>query len=231
MYTKKMSFLAVVFLIVTIFTQPSCTSNEIAESKDVAQDKIYQSYSVTYDEGDANAIIFCQYRFGGKNGTTLVLNTPSQLSIDGEKLAVDSNSMSGAFYRTTKPIANFWGNHTIVFTNVDKKQYQNNFSFESFKVNFPTTASKNEPLNINFTTSLGADDYVEINSTNSDSSFSVTNSGTMVTIPMKELKRQPKKEVVLQANLYRNIPLKENTTEGGSIYIHYKLKPVKVNLQ
>jgi hypothetical protein len=216
----------------TILLFAACTSNEIGDSKDVAQDKIYQDYSITYTEGNANAEVFCQYRFGGKNGTTLVLNTPSSVSFDGEKLSVDSNNISGAYYKTSKAFANFWGSHKFVFTNVDKKQYENNFSFDSFKVNFPAGAVKNKPLEINFTTTtLGADDYVEINTVDSDSSFSITNKGNSVIIPVEELKRQKKNDVQLEAHLYRNIPLQQNTTEGGKMYVSYTLKAVKVSLQ
>ncbi len=222
-------------VILTLFTFlfiSACTSNEIGESKDVAQDKIYQDYSVTYTEGDANAAIFCQYRFGGKNGTTLVLNTPSQLSFDGENLLVDSNNISGAFYKTSKPFANFLGKHTFLFTNVDKKQYENSFTFDEFKVAFPAGASKNKALEISFVTpTLGPDDYVEINTVDSDSSFSITNTGNSVVIPLEELKRQKKNEVQLEAHLYRNIPLQQNTPEGGKLYLAYGLKAVKVKLQ
>jgi hypothetical protein len=215
----------------TIFVFAACTSNEIGESKDVSQEKIYQDYSVTYTEGNANAEVFCQYRFGGKNGTTLVLNTPSEVSFDGEKLNVDSNNISGAYYKSNKPIANFWGKHKILFTNVDKKQYENSFSFDNFKVNYPTTAAKNKPLQISFETpALGADDYVEINTVDSDSSFSITNKGNSIVIPINELKRQKKSDIKFEANLYRNIPLQQNTSEGGKMYMRYTLKPVKVSL-
>jgi hypothetical protein len=229
---KTFSTLITLSTLLTFLLLNACTSNEIGESKDVAQDKIYQDYSVTYTEGNTNAEIFCQYRFGGKNGTTLVLNTPSSVSFDGQNLVVDSNKVSGAYYSTNKPIANFWGNHKFVFTNVDKKQYENSFSFDSFKVNFPTSAAKNKPLEISFaTTTLGADDYVEINTVDSDSSFSITNKGNSVIIPIEELKRQKKNDVQLEAHLYRNIPLQQNTTEGGKMYLNYSLKPVKVSLQ
>ncbi len=224
--------LAALIMVLPIFLYTACNSNEIGESKDVAQEKIYQDYSVTYNEGNTTAEIFCQYRFGGKNGTTLVLNTPSMVSFDGEKLNVDSNKLSGAYYKTSKPIDNFWGSHKFLFTNVDKKQYENSFSFDSFKVNFPASAAKNKPFQISFETSaLGENDYVQINTVNSDSSFSITNKGNSVIIPIEELKRQNKSDVQLEAHLFRNIPLQQNTSEGGKMYLSYSLKPVKVSLQ
>jgi hypothetical protein len=229
---KTISTLFTLSTLLTFLLLTACTSNEIGESKDVVQEKIYQEYSITYNEGNPNIDVFCQYRFGGKNGTTLVLNMPSEVKFDGEKLNVDSNGVSGAYYKTNKPAANFMGKHSFVFTNIDKKQYENSFTFDEFKVAFPSVAQKNKPLEISFTTSpLGADDYVEINTVDSDSSFSITNSGTNVIIPIEELQRQKKNDVQLEAHLYRNIPLQQNTTEGGKLFMHYTLKPVRVKLQ
>lgn len=93
MFNTKRFFISIISA--CIFS--ACSSNEIGESKDVAQDKIYQSYSVSYSDGNTNAEIFCQFRFAGSNGTTLVLNSPSQLQFDGEKINVDSSAGSGAF--------------------------------------------------------------------------------------------------------------------------------------
>ncbi len=50
----------------------SCSSNEIGNSKDVAQDKIFQQYKVEYKEGDNQLSCRAQFRFAGRNGTTLV---------------------------------------------------------------------------------------------------------------------------------------------------------------
>jgi hypothetical protein len=233
MTTKTTSPLFILFTFFTIFTLlTACTSNEIGESKDVAQEKIYQDYSITYTEGNSNVDVFCQYRFGGKNGTTLVLNMPSEVKFDGQKLNVDSNGISGAYYKTAIPFSGFAGKHSFIFTNIDKKQYENGFSFDDFKVTFPATASKNKPLEILFsTTVLGADDYVQINTVNSDSSFSAIGKATTVIIPVEDLKRQTKKEIQLEAHLYRNLPLQQNTAEGGKMFLQYSLKPVVVKLQ
>jgi hypothetical protein len=223
-------------LLIAAFIFSACSSNEIGESKDVAQDKIYQSYSISYSEGNTNAEVFCQFRFAGSNGTTLVLNSPSQLQFDEEKLNVDSSAGSGAFYRTYKPVNNFFGKHSFVFTSTDGKKLENTFLFDNFKlVNTPGTISKKQAFNLNFeTTALQGDDYIEVGTSNTDSSFSVTHNatdaGNFITIPAKELQRQKVKELTLEATLYRRIPLQQNTAEGGSISIRYALKPVKIKL-
>lgn len=222
--------------IISVFILTACSSNEIGESKDVAQDKIYQSYSISYSEGNTNAEVFCQFRFAGSNGTTLVLNSPSQLQFDEEKLNVDSSAGSGAFYRTYKPADNFFGKHSFVFTSTDGKKLENTFSFDNFKlVNTPATISKKQAFNLNFeTTALQGDDYIEVGTSNTDSSFSVTHNttdeGNFITIPAKELQRQKVKELNFEVTLYRNIPLQQNTAEGGKISIRYALKPLKIKL-
>ena len=230
---KSKAFLV---LIVSVFILTACSSNEIGESKDVAQDKIYQSYSISYSEGNTNAEVFCQFRFAGSNGTTLVLNSPSQLQFDEEKLNVDSSAGSGAFYRIYKPANNFFGKHSFIFTSTDRKKLENTFSFDNFKlVNTPATISKKQAFNLNFeTTALQGDDYIEVGTSNTDSSFSVTHNatdgGNFITIPAKELQRQKVKELNFEVTLYRNIPLQQNTAEGGKISIRYALKPVKIKL-
>jgi hypothetical protein len=222
-------------LMVSILVLAACSSNEIGESKDVAQEKIYQQYSISYTEGNANAEVFCQFRFAGENGTTLVLNHPSQLQFDGEKLAVDSSTGSGAYYKATKPIANFYGNHLLIFSTTDEKKLENSFSFDRFKlVNLPATVSKQQPFNVHFeTAALQPGDHIELTTHDTDSSFSISHTGaagTAIVIPAAELKRQKEKDLTLEATLYRKLPLQKSTGEGGEIVIRYTLQPVKIKL-
>ena len=231
---KRSSFLFALSTILLLFA--ACSSNEIGDSKDVAQDKIYQSYSITYTEGNTNAAIYCQFRFAGKNGTTLVLNNPSRVQFDGEQLHVDSSAGAGAYYQTYKPLNDFLGKHTIVFTSTDNKKMENDFLFENFKlVNLPDAVSKKQSFNVYFeTAALQGDDYIEVVTSNTDSSFSITHNttdkGNFIIIPAKELQRQKGNELTLEATLYRNIPLQQNTAESGSMSMRYALKPVKIKL-
>ena len=229
---SKISFI----LVATFFAIAGCSSNEIGDSKDVSQDKIYQAYTISYAEGDSNAEVFCQFRFAGKNGTTLVLNEPSQVQFDGVKIKVDSSDGGGAYYRVYKPAAGFFGKHSFNFITTADKNLTNSFSFDPFKLaNVPAGISKKKDLNLNFeTTALQGDDYIEVNAIGTDSSFSVTHSasdkGNFISIPAKELKRQKVKEISLEATLHRSIPLQQTTAEGGRMRISYALKPVKIKL-
>jgi hypothetical protein len=226
----------VLVLAASIFAFAACTSNEIGESKDVAQDKIYQDYTISYAEGNTNAAVYCQFRFAGKNGTTLVLNSPSQVQFDGEKIAVDSSAGSGAYYQASKPATNFFGKHTLIYTTTDNKTLENSFSFDNFKlVNLPASISKKQDFKLSFeTTALQGDDYIELSASNTDSSFDVTHTaadkGNFITIPAKELQRQKVKTLTLEATLYRKVPLQQTTSEGGLLLTKFSLKPVTIKL-
>ena len=228
------SFLPLILFAMILFT--SCASNEIGDSKDVAQDKIYQSYFINYTEGNASAAVECQFRFAGRNGTTLVLNSPSQVTLDGEILKVDSSKGGGAMYPAQKGATGFFGKHNFAFTTTDNKTYTNSFSFSPFKlVNLPSSASKAQPLNINFETeALQSDDYIELETTNSDSSFTVrhtsADAGNAILIPAKLLKKQTGKQLSLQATIYRSPALQQTTNEGGRMEMKYELKPVTIVL-
>ena len=43
--------------------------------------------------------------------------------------------------------------------------------------------------------------------------------------------RSRDRAVAREAHLFRNIPLQQNTTEGGKLFMHYTLKPVRVKLK
>jgi hypothetical protein len=212
----------------------ACNEEEIGDSKDVAQERIYQHYQVTYQEGEPNATVTAQYRFAGKNGTTLVLNEPGKVEFDGEKLKVDSNGM-GAWYRVSRPVNAFYGNHRIVYTDIHNKKLENGFSFYPFKLE-PAVPRipKNKPYKISFiTTPLQENDYVEINSVDGDSSFSIlhtgTDSGNSILIPAAVLQKQKQKSITFEVRLHRELPLQQQAPEGGKIEVEYSLKPLKIN--
>ena len=235
MSIHKTTQLFSLILLTIVFS--NCSSNEIGESKDVAQDKIYQQYSVKYSEGNDKANVFAQFRFAGPNGTTLVLSKPSQLAFDDEVIKVDSSGGSGAFYVLERPIANFYGKHHFIFTDVNNKKFDNDFSFDTVRlVNVPASASKKQGLNLSFEAgALQPGDEISISSSNTDSSFSFTvrheaSDGNSIVIPAKELMRQKNSEVKLEATLSRKINLQQNTVEGGELMIRYILKPVTVKL-
>ncbi len=213
----------------------ACNSNEIGESRDVNQDKIYLDYDIAYVEGDENVTLTFQYRFAGSAGTTLVLNDPSQVTLDGEKLKADSSDGSGAFYEINKNFTRFSGKHNISFTDMNGKRFENNFEF--FPVSLaerPAAATLTKDLVIHFNAGAhGPNDHIAISSLATDSSFYYQQSGspTSITIPAAELMRQKGPEIQFETIIYREFPLTQTTSEGGLLKLTYRLKPVKIVLQ
>jgi hypothetical protein len=213
-----------------------CASNEIGESKDVAQETIYQQYNISYNEGEENATVIARFRFAGDEGTTLVLNQPSSVQFDGVALSVDSSDFEGAFYKKSLSAGSFFGNHQFSFTDINKRKYDNDFSFDLFSlVDIPESADKNQPLYIPFKPLLlGPGDYIELGTIDTDSSFSVTYSAKdtsgFITIPLEELQRQKGEQLIIAATLYRKYPLQQHTPEGGMLEMEYALKPVTIKL-
>src|SRR5215207_4234070 len=121
-------FISTVTLTSTFFLF-SCTSNEIGNSKDVNPDAVFFEYKIWADESREEVTVNLQYRMGGKNGTTLVLGEPSKVLFDGEQLKVDSAKVTGAYYEIQRPFSSFAGKHTILFIDVNKKEYKEEFEF------------------------------------------------------------------------------------------------------
>ncbi|RTL59550.1 MAG: hypothetical protein EKK37_07215 [Sphingobacteriales bacterium] len=225
-----------IFSGITLFLT-ACTSSEIGDSKDVAQDKIYQTYNISYNENDEKLSATAVFRFAGSNGTTLVLNDPSKAALDDEVIKVDSSKFRGAYYEVAKAAAQWYGKHQWRFTDMAKKTYTNEFSFDAFKWNNPpASASKSKPLQLNFITpSLDPNDYVEVSTINSDSAFSYTQGPLTVKpfsviIPAEYLQKQKQPILKLTATRVQYIRLNQNTAEGGEFIIRYSLKPIEVKL-
>jgi len=214
----------------------SCSSSEIGESKDVNQETIYQAYHVTHTEGNELVELTAQFRFAGDNGTTLVLSKPGSISFDDRIISVDSSEFEGAFYKTSYAVNKFYGKHHLIFKDINGKKFDNEFNFDPFKlVDVPATAYKNQPLQIRFeTTALGENDYIEVQSINTDSSFSAVhlagNTNHFISIPAKELQRQKSSSVSLVISLLKRVALKQPTKEGGEILIEQTLKPINIQL-
>jgi hypothetical protein len=142
--------------LISIF--PSCESNEIGNSKDVNPDAVFFDYLIWAEEGREDVTVNIQYRMGGRNGTTLILDEPSKVLLDGEQMKLDSAKVTGAFYEVQKPLASFPGKHVITFNGLDNKQYKEEFEFVPFTLDpeVPAVMHRgdlvltNGPINLQF---------------------------------------------------------------------------------
>jgi len=59
---------------------------DTVDSEDVNPRAIYQSYHVDYDEKTNETDLFATFRVGGSTGTTVRLNSPSELRVNGRRI-------------------------------------------------------------------------------------------------------------------------------------------------
>jgi len=210
-----------------IFT--SCTSNEIGSNKDVNPESVYFDYRVWGDESKDDMTVFLQYRFSGPGGTTLVLEKPAKVELDGKEISADSSRLSGAYYEVTMPVKDFIGRHSIAFTDLDGKQYKEDFDFQpiTLKTNIPEKVRRNDL--VFDIAGLDPVDYVRVLLT--DTSFAspdinkidMVRNGRVI-ISKKDLQNVVNGPVYLEFYKEENKPLKEVTKEGGNLYFSYGLK-------
>jgi len=220
-------FLFFLFL-TTIFI--GCSNSEIGDSDDVKAENIFYDYKIWGEEGNNTVTCLLQYRFGGKNGTTLILKEPSSVALDGVKIKGDSARLTGAYYEVLKPLDSFAGKHSLVFTDPDKNQHQENFEFIPFELfqeipsnmekkpfvvklkNFPATET---PLRLVMTdTAFSSNDVNDI----------VRVKNGQVEITQSILDQLSYGPVSFELYKEEERPIKNASKEGGIISITYGLK-------
>lgn len=218
-----------ILLFISIFLIYSCTSNEIGNSEDVNPDAVFFSYEVWAEEGRDNVTVKLQYRMGGSNGTTLVLNDPSKVELDGEEIKLDSAKFSGAYYEVQKPLASFTGKHSIVFTDLNNNEFKEEFEFVPFDIspNVPKVLKRGD-LVFNLK-GLEPVEYIRVILT--DTSFTSRDINDIDTVRngkliisadrLSALKDGP---IDLQFNREFERPIRKGTKEGGLLSITYRLK-------
>jgi hypothetical protein len=214
---------------ISIFSLFSCTSDEIGNSKDVNPEAVFFDYEIWAEEGKEDVTVNLQYRMGGKNGTTLVLDEPSKVILDGEQLKVDSAKVTGAYYEVQRPLASFAGKHTIGFTDLNKKEYNEEIEFKPFSLepDVPSTLNRGD-LIFNFK-GLDAVDYLSVILTDTSytsddiNDIDTVRNGRLI-IKADRLSALINGPIHLQFFREQILPLKRSTKEGGKFIITYGLK-------
>jgi len=207
----------------------SCNSNEIGSSKDVNPEAIYFDYKIWGDEGNDNLTVKLQYRFGGENGTTLTLEKPAKVELDGEIIPVDSTKMLGAFYETEKSIENFNGEHTITFTAFNEKKYREKFGFQAISLKTKLPAALKRGKMLLEVDGLEAKDFVRVILTDTSYASEGINrvdkiKNGQIIITEEDLKSLVNGPIQLELIKEEERAVKNGTREGGRISISYGLK-------
>lgn len=208
----------------------ACASNEIANSGDVKQSEIYQSYSIKYDEEDNETHIKATFRFGGENGTTLVLTPPSTVTFNNEKMTRYESDLVGAYYKNAeaKPLSN--GQECkFVFEDTEGKKYTNSIKFNSVLIgSLPKQIQKGNPLEFTLVTNplaYGEKIIIKLKDSSHSAVYEVPNQQPKrkFVLPAKALK-QLNGKVSMEITRSYNIMLKEAANEGGTVRFEYKTK-------
>lgn len=213
----------------SIFLLFSCTSDEIRNIKDVDPDAVYFDYKIWAEETREDVTVNLQYRMGGKNGTALVLDAPSKVLFDGEQLQADSAKVTGHYYEIQRPFASFAGKHTISFTDLNKKEYNEEFEFTPFTLepNVPATVNRGDVV----FTFKGLDSLDQLHVILTDTSFTSADINDIDTVRNGRLVISANRLSALingpiNLQFYKEVekPVKSSTKEGGKLFISYGLK-------
>lgn len=225
---RKLFFLLTSAFCFTMLAMTSCSSNEIGNSKDVNPDAVFFDYEISADETNPDVTINLQYRMGGINGTTLVLDEPSKVLFDGEQLKADSAKVTGAYYEIQKPMASFGGKHIVTFTDLNKKEYKEEIEFIPFTIDSVSPVMQRGDLVFTFK-GLEPVDVLDVSLT--DTSFTsadindtdTVRNGRLV-ISASRLSSLVNGPINLQ--FYKDVekPIKNGTKEGGRIVMRYSLR-------
>jgi hypothetical protein len=139
--TRLTSLLTIVLI---ALLSPSCGDPETVDSRNVDPEKIFFDYQVSGAEDDSMVTVLLQYHFRSPHGTTLLVDNPGKIELDGVQVLADSSRLSGYFYEARVPRDLFAGPHTIVFTGSNKQQYKEEFSFHplSLETALPDTIAR-----------------------------------------------------------------------------------------
>jgi hypothetical protein len=94
---KALAPFSMVLLAIAIFN--TACSMETVSSKDVKPEAVNQSYSVTYDQDRDSTSMWAQFRVGGSTGTTVDLDDPASLTINGK--TPSKSTLFGTAYETS----------------------------------------------------------------------------------------------------------------------------------
>lgn len=232
----KTKFSSLLFLFFIILFLSACVSNETANSDTVKQTEIYQGYSVTYDAGDMELSSTAFFRFGGSAGTTLNLVKPSNVTFNGQEMAMGKNIFSGTFYETNQQTEAL-KTYTFVFTDTDKKTYTNSAAIDPIEISeYPATINKREGFKISWTGSPvqnGERVYVSLEGKDLTNCSSSTDMVGATSIEIKPDLLKDVKPGDANITLKREISssLTNATHLGGNITITYVAKKVAVKIE
>ncbi len=105
-------------------------TDENAAGKPQSAQPVYMNYKIWGEEGMEWVTCLFQFHQGSEDGTPLRIEAPASVTLDGEVLPPDSARLTGVFYELQVPLQDFTGRHTIVYKNVNGREFREEFQFQ-----------------------------------------------------------------------------------------------------
>ena len=223
-------FLARLLLFWATAHAAACNHPDQVAGRSKAGGGVYADYRVWSEEGKEDATCLLQFRSGGPNGPAFALEAPLKIELDGEVVPPDSARLSGVFYEITKPVYEFTGKHSLVFTDAQGKQHREEFEFIPFSLEagFPQKV-KRKPFTIrlgNFPKARTPVHLMLVDTafeTNDINEITVVSNGKLtISEPMlRQLKTGP---IFFELVKEEERSLKKGPGGGGRIVVSYGVK-------
>ncbi len=224
-FMRKMLKYFPCFLLLILF---ACNNNKKpSEAGDV--EALFADYKISGEEGYNQLTVLARFYPGDNSDESVLLNPPAKLELDGELFPVDSATMTGAFYELNKPVTGFSGKHTITYTGVNSRPYQEEFNFEPLilRTEIPAVMRRGD---IYFDLSgVEPGDRVRILMTDTSfvnegiSRLDTVNNGRLK-ISAEALKNLANGPIQLELVKEIDRPVKNGTIKGGRLRILYRLR-------
>jgi len=104
-----------------------------SKDKQLDSNQFFFDYTITGEEENDSVTVMLQYR-EEEAGEVVSIEGMGQVTLDGIPLLAESTKITGAYYEVQRPLADFAGSHTIIFTAKGNKEYKEEFTFQPLQL-------------------------------------------------------------------------------------------------
>ena len=222
----------------------SCTNRDTVQLSSVNPLHIHGHYAVEFNGETGSVRYFAQFRVGSSTGTTVQLDSPSEVLVDGKPLIESRSPLVGTYYAFEEPMDELQSSYQFMWKLLDGSQVKNRvFSAAPVSIQAPTPSSshsRTEDLGISFSGDPARSGnwvygYLEGIDPDSGTEATVTIgsmlSGNWLGIPHDKLRKFP----LGTARLWvlrerRNEPSEGHSDAGGLIRSTYRSPSIQIDI-
>src|SRR5947209_14150197 len=98
--------------------------NSWNHNRNLSDEDIFIDYVIEGQEDRKEVTCRFQFQGNGPRSEGIALQQPARVQLDSLQLQPDSARHTGVYYEAIKPIGDFIGRHSIIFTDRNEKQYK-----------------------------------------------------------------------------------------------------------